>query len=84
MSHGRISERRASARSRQLKTASIVLNGDNSVLSCTVRNISEAGLCLMVPSPWFVPTSFEVLTESERRHCMVVWRLSDRIGAKYQ
>jgi hypothetical protein len=83
MSDDRISERRTGARSRQLKAGSIVFNGGKSVLSCTVRNISQTGLCLMV-SPLGVPSAFELLTGGERRRCTVVWRLPDRIGIKYQ
>jgi hypothetical protein len=80
MSDNRVGERRKDARSRQLKSGSIVLNGATSVLTCTVRNISRAGLCLMVPSPFAVPAAFDLLAGGERRRCAVVWRLRDRIG----
>jgi hypothetical protein len=79
-----IGERRKEARSRQLKSGSIVLNGASSVLTCAVRNISQAGACLMVPSPLIVPPAFDLLVGAERRHCTVAWRLPDRIGVKYQ
>jgi hypothetical protein len=84
MSEHHMTERRASERLRQLKAASIVFNGATSVLSCTLRNISQAGACLMVPSPLTVPAAFELLTGGDRRPCTVAWRLPDRIGVKYQ
>jgi len=84
MSDDRISERRTGGRVRQLKAASIVFNGATSVFSCTVRNISQAGACLMVPSPLTVPAAFELRADGERRACAVAWRLPDRIGVKYQ
>jgi hypothetical protein len=72
-----------SARSRQLKSGSIIFNGNKSVFSCTVRNVSKGGLCLLVPSGLTVPMAFDLSSDGERRHCAVVWRLLDRIGVKY-
>jgi hypothetical protein len=82
VSDDRIVERRMNARSRQLKSGSIIFNGNKSVLSCTVRNVSKGGLCLLVPSGLTVPMAFELSSAGERRHCAVVWRLLDRIGVK--
>jgi hypothetical protein len=83
VSDDRIVERRTSARSRQLKSGSIIFNENKSVLSCTVRNVSKGGLCLLVPSGLTVPMAFDLSSAGERRHCAVVWRLPDRIGVKY-
>jgi hypothetical protein len=77
-------ERRTTSRARQLKAGSIVFNGAKSVFSCTVRNISQAGACLMVTSPLTVPAAFELRVDGERRSCAVAWRQPDRIGVKYQ
>ena len=79
-----MSERRTGGRQRQLKPGSIIFNSAKSVFSCTVRNISQAGACLMVPSPLTVPAAFELRADGERRACAVAWRLPDRVGVKYQ
>jgi len=84
MSDIRTTERRAARRSRQLKNGTIVLSGSNSVLSCTVRNMSADGLCLIVPNALLVPAAFEVLVDGQRRRCTVMWRQPNRIGVKYR
>jgi len=84
MSENYMTERRTGGRVRQLKAASIVFNGATSVFSCTLRNISQAGACLMVPSPLTVPAAFELRADGKRRPCTVAWRLPDRIGVRYQ
>jgi PilZ domain len=83
VSDDRIVERRTTARSRQLKSGSIIFNENKSVLSCIVRNVSKGGLCLLVPIGLTVPMAFDLSSAGERRHCAVVWRLPDRIGVKY-
>jgi hypothetical protein len=77
-------ERRTSARARQLKAGSIVFNGAKSVFTCTVRNVSQAGACLLVTSPLTVPAAFDLMVDGARRPCAVAWRRPDRIGVKYQ
>jgi hypothetical protein len=84
MSDNRIIERRTSTRSRQLKGGTIVFNGAQSVLSCTVRNISQGGVCLAVPSALVAPAAFELSAGGQRRRCAVVWRQTDRVGARYR
>jgi hypothetical protein len=79
-----MTERRTSARLRQLKAGTIVFNGAKSVFSCTVRNVSQAGACLMVTSPLTVPAAFDLMVGSERKPCTIAWRAPDRIGVAYQ
>ena len=79
-----MSERRTNERRRRLKAGTIVFNNATSVYSCTVRNVSKTGACLMVTSPLTVPAEFELMTEGERRPCTVAWRRPDRIGVKFQ
>jgi hypothetical protein len=84
MSDDRIVERRTSIRTRQLKGGTIVFNGAQSVFTCTVRNISQGGVCLMVPDALITPAAFELPAGGLRRRCAVVWRRPDRIGARYR
>jgi hypothetical protein len=79
-----MSERRNNERRRRLKSGTIVFNNATSVYSCTVRNVSKTGACLMVASPLTVPAEFELMTEGDRRPCTVTWRRPDRIGVKFQ
>ncbi len=79
-----MNERRTTARARQLKAGSIIFNGAKCVFTCTVRNVSNAGACLLVPSPLTVPAAFDLLVDGLRRRCAVAWRQPDRIGVQYQ
>lgn len=76
------SERRAAHRRRTLFSGKIIFNRQSSVLSCTVRNLSESGACLEVDSQIGVPDQFELLVEGAgvRAEYRVVWRRDKRIG----
>jgi len=77
-------ERRTSIRHPRYKGASIVFNRLASVFSCTLRNTSENGACLIVDKNMFVPAEFKLLAEGNMRPCVVAWRRPDRVGVKYQ
>lgn len=77
-------ERRTSLRQPRYKAASIVFNRLSSVISCTLRNVSDDGACLLVPADLFVPAEFKLLTEETMRSCTVAWRRPDRIGVRYE
>jgi hypothetical protein len=76
-------ERRADQRQRRLKSGTIVFNNSSSVYSCTVRNLSSAGACLVVSAPLTVPAQFELMVDGDRLPCTVTWRRPDRIGVKF-
>jgi hypothetical protein len=78
-----MNERRTTTRARQLKAGSIIFNGAKCVFTCTVRNVSNAGACLLVPSLG-VPAAFDLLVDGVSRRCAVAWRQPDRIGVQYQ
>ena len=73
-------EHRVAARHRVLKGAGIEFGG--SVISCTVRNISDTGAALDV-SPVGIPARFTLVAEGVRRPCRVVWRKEKRIGVTF-
>jgi hypothetical protein len=79
-----MNERRASVRHPRYKGASIVFNRLGSVISCTLRNISESGACLMVQHDIFIPGEFKLLAEGAMHSCAVAWRRPDRVGVKYR
>jgi hypothetical protein len=78
-------ERRIGNRKRTLKTAQILFN-QKSVISCAIRNLSDAGACLEVDSPMGIPDNFILVITSEavRRPCVVAWRSMTRVGVAFQ
>jgi hypothetical protein len=79
-------EQRKHSRHRTLKSGQIVFNHRSSVITCTIRNLSEAGACLQVASSVGVPDSFDLTVEPDiaSRHCHVAWRSEHRIGVTFQ
>ena len=58
-------KRRSGLRRRLLKAGTISFN-QTCVISCTVRNMSDAGASLEVPSPLGIPDDFTLVIESEQ------------------
>ena len=76
---------RRSPRHRTLKGASLVLPGTGSTFSCTLRNLSEGGAMVELPSTLGVP--YEVILETAdhqiRRRARVAWRTETRMGLTF-
>jgi diguanylate cyclase (GGDEF)-like protein len=55
------------------------------VIDCSVRDLSDAGACLVAENTVGVPACFELLFERERtgRPCRVTWRSDNRIGISF-
>jgi PilZ domain len=81
-----MSERRRHPRQRTLKAGRIVFNHRFSVISCTVRNVSEGGACLQVASSVGIPNCFDLTIEPDgaSRACDVAWRSEQRIGVVFR
>lgn len=79
-------QRRTSPRLRTLKAGKIVFNYRRSVIDCTIRNVSETGACVQVPSTAGIPEQFDLLTGAEgvSRTCRVVWTTETQIGVEFQ
>jgi hypothetical protein len=76
-------ERRTVHRHRTLKAGKIVLHQGESVLDCTIRNLSTAGASIAVPNAATVPAEFELQFDGGTRQCTVAWRRMDRLGVKF-
>jgi hypothetical protein len=63
-----------------LKTGFIVFSDKVPKLECAVRNVSEAGACVQVSTTVGMPASFDLVIDSVRRGCRVVWRTDTRMG----
>jgi hypothetical protein len=76
-------ERRSITRHRVLKAGTIEVGGG--AIDCTVRNLSNVGAALHVPSPVGIPDQFTLVIPSEalRFACRVVWRKAERIGIRF-
>ena len=79
-------ERRMRQRHRVLKAGKIVFNHSFSVVSCTVRNVSESGACLSVATTIGIPDDFDLVIEPEKegRPCHVAWKQENRLGVTFQ
>ncbi len=77
-------ENRRSPRQRTYKGGSILLT-HLAPLECIVRNLSDTGACLEVPSASAVPDSFTLLIKPElrKRSCQVMWRSGQRVGVRF-
>ena len=80
-----IEERRKSLRRRVLKAAKIIFSHNTSVVNCSVRNLSDEGALLLLPSTLGIPARFELLMENatERVICEVVRQRETQLAVHF-
>lgn len=80
-----IVERRRSPRRRVLKRGKALLQGQNSLLDCTIRDQSDHGARLIVANVIMLPDKFHLynVTDGETREVRVVWRHEGQAGVEY-
>ncbi len=78
-------ERRRVPRTRVLKGAKIILNDRSSLSDCTVRNLTNVGASVHVPSTMGIPDVFALSFDCGRssRQCLVIWRAENKIGVSF-
>lgn len=77
-------ERRGTIRHRTLKGGRIALNEGFSTLTCTVRNLSEAGALLRMASVVGVPDQFQlVMNDGRTFDCAVVHKSATDVGVRF-
>ena len=78
-------DRRSVARRRVLKGGLVVFNDRYATLSCTVRDLSEAGARLRLGGAPSVPDRFELIIDLDgtEASCQVVWRKDQEMGVKF-
>ena len=79
---GPTEEKRAAHRRRMLKPGRIVFNR-NTVFDCMVRDHSQAGARLLVPSIMGIPDQFTLLIGKASYSCRVVWRSWTALGVSF-
>lgn len=78
-------ERRKRQRWRALRRGKILVNAKRAAIDCIVRDLSEDGACLQVPSAAGIPPAFHLQIEDETktRACRRIWASRDRIGVAF-
>jgi hypothetical protein len=79
-------ESRAARRLKVLKTGKAVFNNGASVLSCTVRDLSETGAKLLFGEPLSnLPENFRLIfpQDNTSREARVMWRKGVSIGVQF-
>jgi hypothetical protein len=76
-------ENRKSARHLTFQTAMIMC--DTLSFGCAILDVSEHGVCILVPIGATVPESFVLRTDHDKvlRECRLAWREGSRIGASF-
>lgn len=64
--------------------AQIVFDGGRKRIDCIIRNLSDGGAKLEVPSVVGVPNTFDLLAPRQPpRPCRVVWRALKEMGVQF-
>jgi len=77
--------RKEPLRRRMLKGGKIVFNNRNSTIGCVVRNMTESGARLEVPSTSGIPDAFTLESEDGtiRHNCVAKWRKDNVLGVEF-
>jgi PilZ domain-containing protein len=77
-------ERRRFPRTKVFKGAKVVLVG-RSTVNCIVRNLSNHGACLQLPTTADLPADFDLSFDTGRtlRNCHVVWHTVTSLGVSF-
>ena len=78
--------KRISPRQRVLKSGKIVFAGGSFSIDCTIRNVSDTGARLQVPTTVAIPDKFSLVDvqSGKRREVKVMWRKGDLIGVHFE
>jgi hypothetical protein len=78
-------ERRRYQRVQTQKAAKVVFDY-NSVLDCTVHDLTDAGARLEIPSASNIPQTFDLITDGPNgaHLCQVIWRAQDSVGVSFE
>ena len=77
-------DRRRSPRTPTLKEGRIVLLTHNSVIKCTIRNLSPEGALLVLPSVVGIPDTFQLFIDDAVHLARVVWRGTGKLGVTWE
>ena len=79
-----IRDKRLTARRNTMIVATIVYGGGSNRTDCVIRNLSDGGAKLEVPSARAIPNSFDLMVPGHRpHHCRVAWRALKELGVQF-
>jgi hypothetical protein len=64
--------------------AGVILLAQESLVGCTVRDFSPAGVGLLPPIAIILPPEFDLTFNHATQHCITVWRQPERMGLKFK
>ncbi len=77
-------EKRIAPRRNTMIIATIVYNGGFSRQDCVIRNLSDTGAKLEVPTVKAIPQQFDLMVSGHRpQHCRVAWRSLRELGVQF-
>lgn len=81
-----MNERRKEPRHRVLKAGKIIFNHGNSVIDCTIRDLSDKGAALQIASPGGFPKTFDLLIPQDgfRGSCRLASFSPKRVGVSFE
>ena len=78
-------EHRGKRRQRSLKSAKIVFANGSFAIDCVIRNFSDTGAQLKVPTSVPIPDHFDLVEPGGKRHrAVVMWRKGDQMGVRFE
>jgi hypothetical protein len=79
-------EKRNNQRRRVLKSGKIVFANGSFSVDCTIRNLSDTGARLQVPTSVAIPDRFTLVDVhgGTRHEALVVWRRGDLLGVRFE
>jgi PilZ domain len=67
-----------------VRVSGALLREHDSLVDCTVRDFSPAGVGLWLPDTVSVPAEVDLTFNHLTRRCTTVWRHSERMGLKFK
>ena len=74
---------RLSPRRNTMIIADIVFDGGQTLMNCVIRNLSDGGAKLEVPTVRGVPGTFDLIVGRNRQPCRVAWRALKELGVQF-
>jgi hypothetical protein len=78
-------EKRRVRRTRVLRGVKIILDDSSSLLDCSVRDLTNIGACVYLPSSVKISNSFALSFDFGHscRRCSVIWRHENKLGVSF-
>ena len=79
------SNKRQQPRRRVIKGGKVIFNRGQSIIDCSIRDLSEGGAKLVFGGPTNMPHEFQLqLPDGRRFQCELRWARDGAVGVKFQ